>query len=106
MGSHEDDQQISPHGRREERLSLPQPKFGEEDPETTTNLGKSSSDVLEIPSTSKTTLSEKDKQILQQRRSKLVKSESMNMERDSKWKNYLLRRKSSLDELHLRLPDV
>ena len=106
MGSHENDQQICELGKADERLSSAQQTFSTEDSKLKTSSDKLDIDIIEMPSTSKTTLNEKEKKILEHRRKKLVKSESMNMETDKKWKNYLLRRKSSLDELHLRLPDV
>lgn len=103
MGSNDESQQAI--DSKSTRVSTTHGTFSEEKTDSKLSIDKQSN--ITEPSTScATTLSENDKRVLEYRRSKFVKSESMNTERDKKWKNYMQRRKSSLDEIHLHLPDV
>lgn len=123
LGSNEEGQLLSESERRattgrastirstlsEDIPTSSDPRMSFDIPSTST-VASSSAELAPPPPLEKTTssksLTEKEKRVLEYRRGKLVKSESMNMERDTKWRNYLQRRKSSLDELRVRLPDV
>lgn len=105
MGSNEETQQIPSESGKTSAGIPSQATFGDERTDSKISIDKSGKNDSE-PSTVGRALSEKDKRVLEYRRAKLVKSESMNMERDKKWRSYMQRRKSSLDEIHLHLPDV